>query len=428
MSLLSAVNIPNGAFENIGTGHFLGGATRPRPGPQGVGNGQPASARQEGQPGQQPSRGKRPMPTSSQKPGNREGNARIPYARYLFTWMDDRAAPRELQPGDTIFVHKTSQAMGHGANRVIKATGIPQLNNILSSPVAGVTRLDYSDPTLSERVKRVRLDYWAGVAQGLEYEVNSLTDRAKQYPSLDMSDHLGRVTQEHTDAKALRAAAQADVDNPANKLDSSSIIPQLDWQAVSMIGDWSLDGVLINVDDDVDVDDSNSPHLSRDDGILLNVCVQGPTPMRNTGWQDSRMREDYKSPVHHVDNNIIVMDKVFVGLFFTMERDKDSNALRRVGFYYKLFSGRQLHSFYLSQTLRPDQLEPQAPDNGPSGEAFESLCGAWRVGSVMDNRLTTDVERRVLLNVAVEWYPWLRLLREYADPETPLGSPPTLPP
>ena len=52
-----------------------------------------------------------------------------------------------------------------------------------------------------------------------------------------------------------------------------------DAAAVPLLRDWTLDGVLINVDDDVL--DVETPHDARNDGLLLNVAIAGPTPMRN---------------------------------------------------------------------------------------------------------------------------------------------------
>jgi hypothetical protein len=202
----------------------------------------------------------------------------------------------------------------------------------------------------------------------------------------------------------------------------------MDWQAVHMLSDWTCDGVLINIDDDVDIDDSEQPILSRDDGALLNVAIQGPTPMRNTKWNAMNMREGHEYEPQHVDSNIAALDKVFVGLFSIPELD-EAGKLTRVGFRFKCFSGRQLLNSAFGQSdarrNRSIQDEQNIPNrdvvqSGPVDLEFKLLVGAWRVGSVMDNRHTTDVERRVLLNVCVEWWSLSKLWCEYVDAEQTL--------
>ena len=291
--------------------------------------------------------------------------------------------------------------MGRGANRNIKAAGLPALNDILAAPVPGVTRLDFADPFMGARMRAARVAYWEGEAKGLKSEIDVLETVAKMYSA----------PYHHPDAKRLQLlksdlaeanAALVESQNTVPTLDD--VRPHLDWPAVRVLADWSCDGVLISVDDDVDIDDQ--PHVSRDDGVLLNVAIQGPTPCRNTAWQAANLREDHEYAVQHIDASIAPLDKVFVGIFWEAERDA-AERLQRVGFRYKMFSGRQLAVSGLGARggRRTDAIR-----NGPSDNEFEALCGAWRVGSVMDNRLTTDVERMLQLNVCVEFWtlPMLR--------------------
>ena len=91
MSSLFA-EIRTGAAEGfgLGGGYFLGGGTAVRQPVGGVPQGGPASARLPNRPGQSIPEGQSPLPASSQKPGNREGNQRIPYARFMYTWPQTR--------------------------------------------------------------------------------------------------------------------------------------------------------------------------------------------------------------------------------------------------------------------------------------------------------------------------------------------------
>ncbi len=306
---------------------------------------------------------------------------------------------------------------------MIKATGIPQLNKMLASRVAGVTHIDFNDPTMGERIKAERVAHWNDRVKGLEDELAVLKEMAKPYskPYFHTDEaRMDKMKQDLNDAEQQRS--NAEIENPS----IADVRPSTDWRAVWMLRDWACDGVLINVDDDVDVDDSNQPALSRDDGTLLNVAIQGPTPMRNTNWMAANMRSGHEYEPQHVDANIACLDKVFVGLVAVPEYEKDESGektLRRCGFQFKCFSGRQmLHSGLAKRAgISGDDLDMSlremghgdAPQNGPTDYEFDHMAGAWRVGSVMDNRLTTDVERRVLLNVCVEWWPFSRLLREY---------------
>lgn len=400
------------AYENL-SNYFLGGATRARPAPGGVPSKRARDAREPSKPGQQPSNGRTPIPTSSQKPGNREGNQRIPYARMMFTSMEDKAAPREIKGGDVIFVHKTSCAMGGAPNRCNKCTSIPQLNAILSKPSAGVTTLDLSDPTLAARIKQCRI-------KTMEDKVNEFED---WYQNEEVRNNKERM-----------ASIQRAIDKAKKKLNEikaekyiTYFQPDNDWKALKMVSDWTLDGVLINVDDDVELDDTNQPQLSRDDGVLMNVCVQGPTPMRSTAPQISNSVEAHMWNPQYLDQGIHVMDKVFVGLFYV-----SSNAGTSISYYYKLFSGRQA----LSMDAR---LVKQGGDSfmyGPSAAEFLQCCGAWRVGSVMDNKLTTSsmdrIDRHIQINVVVEWWPVRKLRKAYSEDigraKKPDDPPPLLPP
>jgi len=382
----------NPAYENL-SNYFLGGATRARAAPSGVPSKRARDPRDASKPGQQPSNGRTPIPTSSQKPGNREGNQRIPYSRMMFTDMHDEARPREIKQGDVIFAHKTSMAMGGAPNRCNKCTSIPQINSMLSKLVPGVTTLDLSDPALAGRIKNARLGWLKGFKQDFENKAVG----AKIRGSTEQLNVLNGVI-------SNLAGAILMVENAPT---ITEFVPFVDCWAVKMVSDWTLDGVLISTDDDVELDDSNQPRLSRDDGVLMNVCVQGPTPMRNTAPQIENSVESHMWNPQYIDQGIHVMDKVFVGLFF--DNNNDNSIVR---FHYKLFSGRQA----LSMRANLNPLDKAGSfRHGPSEEEFRHCAGAWRVGSVMDNKLTTTVDRHIQLNVVVEWWNIMQLKAEYDD-------------
>ena len=386
----------NPAYENLNN-YFLGGATRARAAPSGVPSKRARDPRDASKPGQQPSNGRTPIPTSSQKPGNREGNQRIPYSRMMFTDMHDEARPREIKQGDVIFAHKTSMAMGGAPNRCNKCTSIPQLNAMLSKQSPGVTTLDLADPEIGPRIKQCRI-------KNMNNKVREFEDWFENEKVRNNKERMATVT-------AAINKAKARLQKIKDEKDITTFEPNVDWQAVKMLTDWSLDGVLINVDDDVELDDSNQPQLSRDDGVLMNVCVAGPTHMRNTAPQISNSVESHMWNPQYIDQGIHVMDKVFVGLFY-----KSNTLNTSISFYYKLFSGRQ------ALAMRKGGAERGVDSfaDGPTATEFTRCAGAWRVGSVMDNKLTTTVDRHIQLNVVVEWWAVRKLRKEYSDD---IGSP-----
>ena len=395
--MLGAVGERNGAYQNLG-GHFLGPASgRVRNPVAGVPGGRPASARQPNRPGQEIPGAQASIRTSSAKPGNREGNQRIPYARFMFTWPDDRAAPRDLQDGDIVFVHKSHGAMGKGANRLVKSTGIPQLNALLAKHNPGSTTLDLADPRLPARIKEVRVQKARGDYTWARHH-GDVVLTASYKARLD------------AEVAAPLVAAMADID------------PFRDWEAATVLSDWTLDGVLIHMDDDeLDVE---TPHDSRHDGALLNVCVQGPTTVRNTPWQVDRLEIDTSVWAPQIiDDGSLVMDKVFVGLFVKEIREgpvgpqgTNIGAVRYWSFEYRCFSSRQAMCMLLvpggEASRRPRfadrKIQPYNPApfaQGPSYEDFERLVGVWKLGSVMDNRAVSGKDRQMTVNVAVEWWP-----------------------
>ena len=369
--MLAAVGASKRGLEALGLGHFLGSGPGPKNPRSGVPSALFESPRIPSAPGQQPGTNN-PLPASSQQPANRKPNQRIPYARFMFTFTEDLAAPRELQQGDLVFVHKTSQAMGRNYSRVTKATGLPQLGEILSNHRPGYTTLDFNGGNAADLGKRI-LNVRAGLARG----------------DVKVAEHRG-------DSKAELDLLKAEVDRledpatPPPGLDDVDLTT--DWRAVTVLSEWTPDGVLYGIDDEsLDVD---SPHNARDDGVLLNVAIQGPTPVRNTAWQIEKTHTVRDWAPQSIDDRPLIMDGVFVGLIAT--ELKDSYGKRKGwSFKHKLFTGRQALLF--------SDGTPSA--HGPTNEEFEHMVTAWRVGRIVDTNAVSDREdRRVAINVCVnEW-------------------------
>ena len=369
--MLAAVSSQKRGLEALGLAHFLGtgpGVKNPR---SGVPSGFFESPRIPSVP-EKTLGTNETLPVSSQQPANRKPNQRIVYPRYMFTFNEDVAAPRELQDGDLIFVHKTSQAMGRNYDRVTKATGLPQLNSILANHRAGYTTIDFTGSNaddLGRRILKIRAD----VARGDLKVAEQLGDEAN-------------VKRLQNDIKKFK-----DPTTPLPTLNDVNLTT--DWSAVAVLSEWTPDGVLYGVDDDAL--DMETPHDARDDGVLLNVAIQGPTPTRNTAWQIEKNYTVNDWAPQFIDERPIIMDSIFVGLIAEELKNKAGD---RTGwaFHYKLFTGRQALLF--------SDGTPSA--HGPTVGEFKNMVTAWRVGRTMDTNAVSDAnDRRVTINVCIHEFP-----------------------
>ena len=403
-------------YENLGS-YFLGGGSAVRQPVGGVPSAPAPSARMETRPGQQPLGAQASVPTSSQKPGNREGNQRIPYTRFRFEWQEYDDCDDGLHTGDVCFVHKMSQVMGRGFNRRIKVTSLSVLNKMLDAAVAGVTTLDIdSDPTLASRILSVRKAHYEGVVAARESELARLKVQEEHmlrvYGSV-LTSETERINASQSALNIAKAALQA-IEAGTSTVSMDTMRPFCDWRAVTTLDEWTLDGVVINVDDEAESEDKSYPGAGRNDGILVNACVQGPTPMRNTPEGAARWYDGSRGSLQHVDENPQIMDKVFVGLFAKKEEykpdSKEDTAQKRwrYRFKYQLFTGCQLSRASLG--------------NGAQDLSIKQLWGAWRVGSVMDTRLSRDGDRMMQINVCVEWWSAEQLLAVFGTEQEEKGE------
>jgi hypothetical protein len=343
--MITAVNALNPRFEGL-ENYILGGK---RGAPTDVPRQLAPSARlANSRPTDQPQAPAR-IPTSSQRPWQ-PTNQRIPYARYFFKSgleFDHESQFKPLDAGDVVFVHKTSQAMGHGANRMIKVTSIPMLNKMLANHRDGHT---------------------------------SFTNQLNPDKNI-----VARINSER------RQAGQQDYD-----FNYTKFIPSFDWRALTLLADFTPDGIAINADHDADES-------------LINVCIAGPTPCRNTKNAVASMDEG--RPVQEIDASCVILDMVFVGLFYTHEKSTYT-------FHYRLFTGRQYRTHYGTwKSVQTETIDPGAAASGPTGKNFKHLCTAWRIGKIMDTRLVDGLganTHQILVNVAIEEWPASRL-RTYYD-------------
>ena len=283
--MLAAAAPPAPGYEGL-SGYFLGGRSGGAGGPPAsVPSALAPSPRLATTPGAVVPGPPATIPTSSQKP-TQGTNVRIPYARYMFTSPTDDAAPRDLQRGDVVFAHRESLVMGRGGNRLVKCTACRTLNSMLArggtSDGVGDRSgcLDLRVPAVRQRVQAARVQYYEGAKKRAEFDLRALDNRhslgAAQTQRL--AEARQAAQQALADADAKLAAAQTFATS-AVSITAADYDVAADAAAVPLLSDFTLDGVLINVDDDVL--DMETPHDARDDGLLLNVAIAGPTPMRN---------------------------------------------------------------------------------------------------------------------------------------------------
>ncbi|MBD19435.1 MAG: hypothetical protein CMM37_00145 [Rhodospirillaceae bacterium] len=191
-----------------------------------------------------------------------------------------------------------------------------------------------------------------------------------------------------------------------------------DATAVPLLRQWTVDGVLINVDDDVL--DVETPRDARNDGVLLNVAIAGPTPMRNAARGVGALYENRLLPRNAwtpqlVDATPLARDSVVALLVGTPvalvdgEDARDPAVARYYRFRWKLGSFRQWY-----------QIANGGTGGGNGATRLEGLSrddvffnwGAYRIGCVTDTNLVESPgkDQQIMVNVAVEWLAPLTLL------------------
>jgi len=415
--MLAAAAPPAPGYEGL-SGYFLGGRAGSAGGPPAsVPSALAPSPRLATTPGAVVPGPPATIPTSSQKP-TQGTNVRIPYARYMYTSPTDDAEPRDLQRGDVVFAHRQSLVMGRGGNRLVKCTGVPQLNEMLArggtSDGVGDRSgcLDLRVPAVRQRVQAARVRYYEGAKKRAEFDLRALDNRhslgAPQTQRLEQARQAAR--QAIADADAKLAAARGFAAGPIS-LSAADYDVAADASAVPLLRDFLLDGVLINVDDDVL--DMETPHDARNDGLLLNVAIAGPTPLRNAARTVGAAYENKLLPRNSLapqllDATPLARDTVvalLVGTPVATEADGDlSNPAtpRYYRFAWKLGSLRQIY-----ELSAPVGSEPSGATRreGITARDYARSWGAYQIGSIMDTNLVASPgkDRQIEVNVAVAW-------------------------
>lgn len=317
---------------------------------------------------------KTPIPTSSARPG-KQTNQRVTYARVSFNFaiLGSNYQTPVIEEGDICFVHRPMNSNGvftmpgHGPNRSSTVGNLLQINDELSRHNAenrGMTTMAPQENPF-------------GILE---------------VPEIDPLTGVQRLDPSYTPPRPVfRETTWTER-----------------WANCKTIGRWSVDGVVCGTEHG-----HGGPHPmvgqeSSNAGDLYNICVQGPTPLKNNPVSPTDLSNKFKE--QNVDNGPRVLDKVFVGLFAQENRDPITGRNLYYSYSWKPFTSRQLLYIDLAGTasLRvacaPGSMNVSC---GPTAGDFVRLVAAFRIGSVMDNKLT---DSRLFLNVIVEEWPldWLR--------------------
>jgi len=455
--MLSAVTADNPDYE--GLRNYITGAV----GPTGVAA-RNANARQPmSRPISSVPDAKKPIPTSSAKPWQ-QTNQRIVYTRVCTSFPDGMATDNVME-GDVVFCHRFDGMMsGYGTNRTSRVATIAQLNLVLRAynmpdaaradasrhPDMGVLIMDPANNPMGESLTFTRKE--------LEDRARDTAKRLEDIEEAVVGSTLETIADERARGLALQRAAD---DAFWKELFRYEVDPdKYRWQHCRFLSEWCVDGVLVSNEHEHSKDPMVGNAASHP-GEALNICIGGPTPMRNS---------DYGEFPQHFDDGVRVLDKVFVGLVATENRDA-ANILTHYSYQYKLFTSRQLawtqfipptafpirplpptaaeiaaavaalpvgdarkvesseeyNAFISTVNTDPhastrvvyahdDRYQPGANNRlGPSKEDFARMVDVWRVGSIMDSRAGMMPYKCAGVNVVVERWLTEQCAEEYNE-------------
>ena len=283
--------------------------------------------------------------------------------------------------------------------------------------------LDLADPETRKRVKQVRIQHYTDLLARARCDQDALLGRDTPLTRLKALVNVAVYTQKLADAKAF------DTNVPQNLPQTSDYHPDCDARAVPLVADWALDGVLRTIDDDeLNMDAAEG---GRDEGVLFNVAVQGPTPMRNSSWGVQATKDVQLLPRNawlpqFVDENPLALDEVFAVLVAN-EAVRDNGAVF-FNFYWKIGTSRQIYAAAVrsGQLADFDQREPQRRKDAVSlekGLDYSEMLNAWSVysvGRVMDTLSVARKgnDRQLTLNVKVREQTRRDFLDHFFPPKT----------
>lgn len=188
------------------------------------------------------------------------------------------------------------------------------------------------------------------------------------------------------------------------------------WKNCKALAEWMPDGVIIGADTDA----------SEGDGNLYNVCVQGPTPLRNHVAAPTDIKGKYHE--QNIENGAHVLDRVFVGLI-AYAVENDAGQVDYWTYEWRPMTSRQLLAINLANLDRDANARAHGrpgalTTSGPTAGKLAQLVACWSIGKIMDAALVVQKGSHATpfggsfpgmlqLNVNIEYWPLTWLRREY---------------
>jgi len=322
--------------------------------------------------------GRRKVPTSSQRP-TRGTNVPVVYTRL----SPHRGLEQpDLLKGDVLFVGRYETAFGSGTDRVSRCTNIETLNRLLQLPENSLSTGNILlTPKLLQSRQIVATDIDVHYSAVID-ERNSVRMRnVNQVWSSESQHGLNRVA--HMRSMVRNAVAEA-----KNGVDSKTAVhlyPEFDWLTVPALRNWRVDGVLYGHERDESVLCSVLPHKTAGD-LLLNVCVNGPCPLRN--------QRIAKLP-QYFNNAVSAGEYLYVCIVATA-------AATTWNYMMKPASRCQLHELLNAATgtaIAPPRTGVTSIDFTKQDAVY--TVAAYRLGRVVDNRIVGVEGVQVLLDVEI---------------------------
>lgn len=332
-----------------------------------------------------PGLGRRKIPATKQKP-TRGTNVCIVYPRVVHRELVDNT-PVTMYDGDVLFVGKRQTIFGAGQNRISRTMTWRHLNTELMRPE---NMLNTADPTLLDRVIDARQAWIDDVSKRLRDDVDTLqylTDRSTLQNVHDdfMNDY--RKTLESLDCAndVLQIASRA-----RNLGEAYEIDPWFDWRVVPALQHWTVDGVLHNSEFAKELINEVYPS-STDDEMLLNVAMQGPCHVRNSKHEKhSQFFDDAAAPGDML-LMCIISRPVAPGVWI---------------YQIKPASSRQLCFLMQDRGVSLGDDASCAPGGQQASfSKFDLLftVGAWKIGTVIDDRMVTGTHGKMNVAVSIEF-------------------------
>ena len=162
--------------------------------------------------------------------------------------------------------------------------------------------------------------------------------------------------------------------NESSHLDGN-INPLDDWRRVAALRDWTLDGVMLGLD--------NKANESQ----ALNVCIQGFAPLRNIFYK--RMPN-----ILETCYLMLVVKKVEI-------------------------DGKQMYKFEYVPCTSHALADPKSTQS-LSGAQRKMAVGSWQIGRIVDTAAVRETDQHTLtLDVKIKWVGWRALRLLY--PESNVG-------